>query len=331
MGSSALRVAQLGKQSVFATAVAATAKMMGVTNVMTKPEFTNTQRRYLQGDLAPAHTARITDKRGSASLDGDFTFEDFLYVLLSSVKGGVTPTGTTDKTWDIPFPVGSPASPDIRTLEVYDGTQEYELVGGICNAWTLSGAASVDGLVTFTSSWLGRDLVPSTLTAALAARAFETLAVGNLSLYVDDLGGTVGTTPVTGTLIDFSLSYDSGIHLKKFAGDADVRPSLFGYNVPKLSLSMNFESNTNAHTEIAKYGAGTGRLIRLKGLGSLITGAIYKTLQVDFAGDYTASDGFYGDREGNTTVKVQAEARLDTGAFGNYGKIQVINTVGTLP
>lgn len=331
MGSTALRIAQLGTQSAFATAVAATAKMMGITDVSGKPDFTNTQKRYLQGDFAPAHNAQITHKQASAVLNGDFSFEDFLYVLESSVKGGVTPTGTTDKTWDYPFPLGSNPNAKMRTIEINDGTQEYDIVGAVCSDWTLSGAASADGLVQFTSNWLGRDLVPDTVTAALANRAFETLPVGALALFIDDLGGTIGTTQKASTLIDFSLSYNPGIHLKKFAGDADVRPSMFGYGIPQVQLSVTYESNAAAHIEVAKYTTGTGRLIRLKGTGSIITGIIPKTLQVDFAGDILSVDPLYGDRDGNTTVKMTLGARLDTGAFANYGKIQVINSIATLP
>lgn len=331
MGSTALKVAQIGTQTVFGTAVAATAKMMGITDVSGKPDFTNSQKRYMQGDYAPAHSARITDKRASTVLNGDFSFEDFLYVLESSVKGGVTPTGTTDKTWDYPFPLGSNPGAKMRTIEINDGTQEYDIVGAVCSDWTLSGAASNDGLVQFTSNWLGRDLVPDTVTPALANRTFETLPVGALALYIDDIGGTIGTTAKTSTLVDFSLSYNPGIHMKKFAGDADVRPSLFGYGIPQVQLSVTYESNATAHAEIAKYTAGTGRLIRLKGLGSLITGIIYKSLQIDFAGDILSVDPLYGDRDGNTTVKMTLGARLDTGAFGNYGKIQVINSIATLP
>jgi hypothetical protein len=331
MGSTALKIAQLGTQTVFATAVAATAKMMGVTDVSGKPEFTNLQKRYMQGDYAPAHGARITDKRASAVLNGDFSFEDFLYVLESSVKGGVTPTGTPDKTWDYPFPLT--ASPNVkqRTIEIYDGTQEYDIVGAVCSDWALSGAASNDGLVMFTSNWVGRDFVPDTLTPALANRSVETLPVGALALFIDDLGGTIGTTAKTSTLIDFSLTYNPGIHMKKFAGDADVRPTTFGYGVPQVQLSVTYESNAAAHVEIAKYAAGTGRLIRLRGTGSLITGAIFKTLQVDFAGDILSVDSLWGDRDGNSTIKMTLGARLDTATFGNYGKIQVINSVSTLP
>jgi hypothetical protein len=326
MGSTALRVAQLGKQSVFATAVAATAKMMGVAEVNGKPDFTNSQKRYLQGDYAPAHNTRITDKRASAAINGDFSFEDFLYVLLSSVKGGVTPTGTTDKLWSFPFPLTASPAVDIRTIEINDGTQEYDIVGAVVSDWALAGAASNDGLVTFSSNWVGRDFVPDTLTPALSNRTFETLPVGAMNLYIDDLGGTIGSTAKTGTLIDFNLTYSTGIHMKKFAGDGDVRPTLFGYNMPTVGLSVTYESNATAHAEIAKYALGTGRLIRLDGAGSG-----NKKLRIDFAGDIMSVDPLYGDRDGNTTVKMTLAARLDIGAFANYGKIEITNLAATAP
>lgn len=329
MGSTALRVCQFGKESVWGTGVAATALMSGLNDLRFKPQVTNLQRRWLTGNFTPASAVVQTDRRGSASLNGDFTFEDFIYILLSSVKGGVTPTGAGDaKTWTFPFATTAAPNIESRTLEFSDGSQEYELEGGICASWQLAGGGGDDALITFNSNWIGKNLLPSTLTAALTQREFEVLAAAKMALKLDDFGGTIGTTAKAATLISWTLDYNLGVHLKKFQ-DASINPAAFGYGIPDATLGLSLEFNAIGKAEVDKYLANTGRLVQLVGQGSLISGADYKKLTVDFAGDITDVSDMWGDRDGNTTVDLTLKPRYDAGAFANWGKIEIVNEVAT--
>lgn len=330
MGSTALKIAQIGKESTFGTSVAATAKLMGLTALGATPQVTVKQSRYMQGDFAPAHTARITDSRAAAQLAGDFTFEEMPIFLTASVKGGVTGTGATaDKTWTFPFPLTASPAVDLRTLEVYDGSQEYELTSSFIESFTLSGSAANDGLVQFTTNWLGQKITKSTLTGSLPNRSVETLAVGSMALKIDDFGGTIATTNLAATLIDFNFQYNTGIHFKKFA-DGSVNPSAIGYGVPSATLSITAEFNASAITELDKYLAGTGRLVELSGTGSVV-GSGVKTLKLQTAGDITGVSELWGDRDGNTTIQFTHTMRYDAGTFANFAKIIVINGIATLP
>lgn len=330
MGSTALKVLQIGKESTFGTSVAATAKFMGLTDLSATPLVTVKQSRYMQGDFAPAHTSRVTDKRASATTQGDFTYEDMPMILTAAVKGGVTGVGATaDKTWTFPFPLTSSASVDLRTLEFYDGSQEYEIASAFVESFTISGSAANDGLVTFSANWLGRELTKSTLTGALTNRSVETLAVGSMALKIDDFGATVGTTSLTATLIDFNFTYNTGVHFKKFS-DGDVRPSAIGYGVPSATLTYTAEFNANAIAELDKYIAGTGRLIELSGTGSVL-GSSNRSLKIQLAGDITATGPLWGDRDGNTTGNFTVTTRYDTATFANFAKIIIVNGNATNP
>lgn len=331
MGASAIRIAQVGKESTFKTSVAATAKLMGITDLSVTPLVTNTQRRYLQGDYAPAHASIQTDKRGKAMLKGDFLFEDLPIFLLSAVKGGVTPTtGTTDETWTFPFPLTASPAIEPRTWEFYDGQQEYELAGGLVESFELSGEASDDGIVQFTANLISADCVKSTLTSSLSNRSVEGLPASKCSLYIDALGGTIGSTVKADTLISWKYGYKTGLHLKKFSSGG-ISPTAFGYGIPEVQLDVTAEFNAIAVAELDAYLANTGRLYRIEGLGSLITGAIYKTLRCDIGADIVEVGDLWGDRDGNTTVDLTLKSRLDTGSFANYGKITVINALATMP
>lgn len=332
MGSTALRVCQVGKETTYGTSVAATAVLMGLTEMTFAPEYTNVQRRWLAGNYAPAHAAIQTDKRGKAKVSGDFTFEDFPFYGNKGIKGGVASslTDTSAYTYTFPFPLTASPALESATWEFSDGSQEYEIAGGIIPAWSLSGDATPDGLVKFSADVAGTDCVKSTITGALTVRTVETLPCGMMQLYIDAIAGTVGTTVKANTLISWQLSYSGGTHVKKFQSGS-LSPSAFGYGIPTVSLAMVAEFNSVGIAELDAYLANTGRLYRLVGLGSLAgASTAFRKLQIDIAGDLAVSD-MWTDRDGNTTASFTLNARLDTGAFANYGQIVIVNKVGTLP
>lgn len=331
MGNSNLRVVQLGVETTWGTNVAATAKFMGVTDFNFKPAVTNTQRRYLEGAYTPVQKVVQTDKRGQAMIAGDFSFEDMPMVLQSAITGTTAGTGAgTDKTWTFTFPTSSVTAFKSHTLEFYDGTQEWEMGGSIVSSFSLSGEAAPDGVVQFTSNWIGKEITSSTVTGALSTHTFEPLAASVCQLWIDDLGGTIGSTASTATLISWNFDYASNVHLKKFQ-DGAITTSTFGYGLPDATLQLTLEYNANGDTEIDKFVAGTGRLVRIKGLGTLLTGVIYKTLQIDMAGDIVDIAELWGDRDGNTIAVVTLKPRYDAGAFASWGAITVINAVTPMP
>jgi hypothetical protein len=128
--------------------------------------------------------------------------------------------------------------------------------------------------------------------------------------------------------VSWNLDYTTGVHLKKFA-DGALAPSTFGYNVPDLTLTLTLEYNATGVAEVGKMLAATGRLVRIVGEGTLITGTTYKKLQIDISGDYTDAPKLWDDRDGNTIVTMTLKPRYDGGAFAKYGDITVTNAIAT--
>jgi hypothetical protein len=147
MGSSNLRVVQFGKESTYGTAVAAAAIMSGVSDFKFDPGIVNTGRRYLAGSFAETQKMVQTRKMPSVEISGDLTPEDFLYVADSAIKGSVSPTGTNPYTWVFPFQNTTTGAVRSRTLELYDGNQEYEMTGALVSKFSIAGADSDSGIV----------------------------------------------------------------------------------------------------------------------------------------------------------------------------------------
>jgi hypothetical protein len=323
MGTTALRRVQFGRESTWGTSVAAAAIMSGIENFSFKPNVTNFQVRTLDGTLSPSQQVVKTYEDGMAKISGYFTPEDFIYILDSGVRGSVTPTGAGPYIYTYNFPTTANGAPRFRTLEFYDGSQEWEMAGSIVKSFSLTGGDGNDSFVAFDSEWVGRSVVASTLTGALSNRAFNVLAANNTSVWSDDFGGTIGTTALTATLISWEFTCDTGLHLKKFKTGA-VTPDSYGFGPMEVGLKFAVEYNATGHGEIAKYVAGTGRLIRLR-----TTGPNSTQLTIDFAGDITDISELWQDRDGNTTAELTLKARYDAGTFANYCQIVVQNGVAT--
>lgn len=332
MGATDLVYLQSKKEASWATDAAATARWMSADKFNFKPMPVWKMLRYQRGDYAPAHGAIKTSEHGEGSIEGDVTFEELPMLLGSAVKGGVAGVllDTSAYTYTYPAPLTASPACDTRIFEMYDGGQCYQGLGMVCKSFSLSGQAGSEGMVRYASQWIGKKVETATVTGALGNRTVEGVPANMMKLYIDALGGTVGTTIKSDTLISWNINYDTGAHLKQFQ-TGDTFSSSLGYAKPAVTFSLTAEFNATGIAEVAAFLAGTGRLIRLEGLGSLAGAATaYRTFRAELAVQHMSVDDLYGDRDGNTTVTLSGAVRYDTGAFANYAKFTIINALSAL-
>ena len=316
--TSALRKVQFGKEVTFGTSVAATGVLSGVEDFRVQPQIINTPKMYLDGTQSPFLKNVQTWKWGSATISGAVSPEDILYVLDSAVNADViTGVGPWTHTFLAPVTTTVQAT-NIRTLEFYDGNQGYKLTSGYVPAFSIS--AALPDVWKFASTWAGQQVTAAAPTAALSNRVFAEIPTASTSIWIDDIGGTVGTTAVTATLIGFTLNVATAQHMKTFL-NGTITPSARSYGRLNGDLTVTLEANATGVAEIGKYLAGTGRLIRIKGT----SGA--NSVQFDFAGDYQAAPNLWDDRDGNTIITLKLAPRYDSGAFANWLKFVVTNAV----
>lgn len=331
MGIAPLTQIQVGKESSWGGAVAAAARWMGLSDACRfTPIARNTQRRYLRPNLAPTHRAHQTYRSAQLTVAGDLNTSDILYVLMSGMRGGISPTGAGNaKTWAYDAQMTASPAVESRTIEWSDGQQEYEAPGCICSQFEISANNAEDSMVQFSSTWLGKDWSQSTITGALSDRAVNYLPGLGTKLYVNDIGGTIGSTELTATLV--SWTYTFGMVTLKRRQSGAITPAGVSYLVPTCTLNMRIEHDTAGATELAKYLANTGRLIRLKNeLGAAISGGGNHTLQLDFAGDVVEDIALADTEDGDTVIDVSMAARYDTGAFASFTKATVINELAAI-
>lgn len=307
-GSWPLNKIQFGRETVQGTAVAATKVFRGNFAMLED----QTDKKVITEQIGQLVTPerRYVSKIGArlAIPSTSLTFEQLPDFLEGAVKT-VTPTGVGPYVRVYPIPVDGSVN-TIKTYTIEAGntqvpTDTQEMSYSYVDELELSGKAGEPWMINAT--WIGRQLTPATFTAALAAPTVTDALFTNTKLYIDDSGGTIGTTQKLGTLIGARIRLRSGI-LQVPGGDGvqyfrAIKP---GRPEVDFSITIEVESSSLIATERAKWVTDSTRLVRL-----LIDHGTNNKIQFDLAGVYDKI-GNYENNEGNTVVTLDGHAIVDT-------------------
>lgn len=319
---------QAGIESTRGTNVAATRKIYAqITPTYERPlaDFMDQSGTYID-----RHRVAYGRERVSFSAVDIATYEDLAWWSQFMIKGGVT--GSSSGTGYLYSFSPSLATDDLSsmTLEYGEPGNPYESGQVMVNSWTLRGDSDNDNEPGWMldCSMMGRDRITTTYTGALAERTTEVILARGTKLYVDT--STIGSTQVTGKLIDFSVTVDNGLHFKAFMEDESL---MAANKVGRGAMRVNgqFTLEFDSDTEFANYRSATPvqRKIRLEREGTVIgVGPTKKKAVLDLYG-YWSSISF-GDREGNLTATFGFAGFYDATA-ANVIKLEVTNALSTLP
>jgi len=337
-GIKALRKVQLGRESTAGTAVAATTIWRG------PAETPDDQRVVVFPDENVGYVGG-TDRNYQPQLLGAIafpetpaTYEQVPHILEAGIKT-VTPTqdGTgSDYIYAYTLPTTSANTLKPYTIEGGDNQQAYEIEYGFVTDFILAGSGGGElNAVTMAANWLGRQTTSTSFTGSLSAPTVEEILFGKGKLYIDAVGGTIGTTQKASTFLGFDLSVKTG-WVARFTGDGNLyftRAAFVGGSELEIMCNITFEYDSNATAEVSNYESGTSRLIRLAFTGEAVAtpGTTYstKTMYIDMAG---AWDNFekIGEDNGNDVVTGAFRARYNsTAAF--FAEITVVNELTSLP
>ncbi len=336
-GIKSLRRIQLGLEATKGNAVAATALWRGTgtledrSKVVFPPEDigygSGVDRSYL-----PELGAALAMEETPA------TFEQLGYVLAAGIKdvvSGAADGAGTSKIYTYTFPTTAAPTTKAYTLEGGDDQQEEEAEYCFVTDFKLSGKGGGE----FTSwmlsaNWLGRQITVSTFTGAIAVPTVEEIQFGPTKLYIDAVGGTIGTTLKSNTLIGFELPVRTGLQ-PRFEGDGNkyFSRSQWAGSQMEVLLRITFEHDGTAVAEKAARVAQTPRLIRLQSQGSAVatpgTAYTYKTARIDLAGKWESFEKI-GEENGNDVVTGVLRARYNA-TSSKFAEILIVNELATLP
>lgn len=309
---------QAGLESTPGTAVVATRVLyVDPTSVLTRvrkpnPHMFMTQTR----DNTRALTVGPVEAGGTCKLP--LSADEIIEPLLLGIRGGVTPTtpgGTVlGRQWV--FTPSSATLPSSGTIEFYDGARAWQGYGMQVNTLSIDG--SVLGTNEVTLGLFGQNMVPlSALTGSLTQRTPSFFEGWETQMFIDNFGGTPGTTVIPGQLISWSVKFSNQLARKYTAANTLAASGTpIGTMVATADLVFEAASTTVMNEYFAwenGSAAPTKRLVRLSfGNNSVIdtsTSAVGTTTAITEVGNvatYTVTNTLVVGNAVNVTGAVPA-------------------------
>lgn len=232
------------------------------------------------------HTQGPVEAGGSVSVP--VSADELIEFLLMGVQGGVTPTVVgPSQLWT--FKPG--LTLDSATIERNDGARTQRLVGTNVNQLTIAGTVAGENLATMELFSQNRE-EGITLTTALADRTPTFMEGWQTNVYIDNFGGTAGTTILTGALVEWNITINNQMGRVYTANNTLAASAV---SIGELEISASFRmlaTSAAVATEIANWDADTKRLIRLEFLGPAneIGGSARRYVTIDLPGSWTSPD-----------------------------------------
>jgi hypothetical protein len=334
-GVDGFRKMQLGAEATAGTAVAATAIWRGKASMSDDRRvvmFPEEDIALASGDsrtYTPLYDAGIEFPETEMTFEQPYPYE----AGIKAVGTGVADGAGSGRIYAYPFPTTAASLNTLRTytIEAGDNQQAEEMEYSFVESFKISGKPGE--ALKHTSTWRGRQWTTTTFTSALSLPTVETILASKGKLYIDTVGGTLGATQVSASLLGMELSaktgwrpVNTGDGYLYFSGVEFVRELL------EVVLQLTFRHNASAVSEKAAWRAETARKLRLQYDGSALTaGTKYSTkaLRIDMAGKWEKFERISADGGIHTSTGV-FRARNDSTA-NLFAVIEFCNALATLP
>jgi hypothetical protein len=334
------RIYASNAEDTHGTAEAAVEVLRGVLafedeNELHRPEYDrNSLALYHEDD-------EFVSKRVSLAWTFDLNFRHILWPLLMGVRGNVTPT-QPDSTnepnaylWTFAPSLTGANTPDqangIETFTFEFGDDDQAFEAGFCFATEIEISGEADGVVEATVSIVGDEKSETSFTGGLSEQSVQLAPFNLAKIYIDDDGGTMGSTQKTGLLRAFTWTLETGLFAFPTAdGSLTFGAVSEGRKAPELELV--YKAGSDAETERGHYRSRNTRLVRieLNGQTELDSGQDNPPyLQLDQAIRYEHWP-MIDDDDGQSIISVPAYGVYNSG-YGKVFECAVLNDVSALP
>ena len=318
---------QLGTESTWGTPVTPTVQLIGVTGGNIKDNIQGEVEDDMIGRLGPSNIAVVFAANGSASCEGHALYEDINYPL-ESMFGAVSPNGTGPytRTGAAPLANASPTNPRSFTFYKGDSVSGKRLEGALVNSLTLTGNSK--GYLDYSYSMIGQ-VVSDGTPAALGSRTVNKVMGSQASLFIDAVGGTVGSTAAASTAFRYELTLNGPRELQTYLGNltpTDWNENKFSGTL-KLDMKYDATAATSLITSMLDKSTSTPaqRQIRI-----VHSNGANLDLRFDFAGSVIEGSEYFNDLNGLVTISVTLQGTYNT-AMGNWFAYRSVNSVSALP
>jgi hypothetical protein len=166
-------------------------------------------------------------------------------------------------------------------------------------------------------------------TTGLSLPSVTPALFSHTKVYIDDSGGTIGTTQVSDVLLSADITIDSGIRWLP-PGDGFLYPRVVKRGAPNLTFSLNFELEEDTGTSIVARERSLHdvpnhyRLIRLE-----TPGPNGESFVLDMAAKYDKPGPYAQEDDLDTAVSFDGHATYSP-TDGLFFQVDITNSVAAL-
>lgn len=319
---------QIGVETVYGTSVPADKQLTGM-NI----QLTPVGEVDAYGPMGQKYnTLAILNREWSTGdISGRPTYTEVVYPLSSVLTTAVitTPaTGVTARDWDWTPANTGPDTPKSFTVEQgQPGAGLADKVTGL-RVNELGFKFSRTAGVEMSGAAIARAiLIAQTLTAAPTAIDLVPVAPGQVSVYIDDTVGALGTTKL---LRDFSAEFQIG---DRYSPVWPLNAALTSFDAltelkPKASVKLTLGNDTAGQAFLATMRTGAKKFIRIEAVGPIIELALPYLFRIDICALVSDAPS-KGDVDGLSTLDWPFTPAYDA-TLGAAFKIKVRNTLTAL-
>jgi hypothetical protein len=332
-GFTRFRKWQLGKQSAFGTAVAATRRMAWRGTPEINPNWTDVEDIDV-GSIDPVMPAYRTQTDITTTITAPVAYNDLQVYMGAAVRGGVSATGAgAAKTW-----THTALSTSATTLDYYTGewgddvtADGFRFRDGIAESLEFSFDEGMGPWQVSADFRFGYADAHVTATSGLEVGSNLIWAYGaDTALYINDTSGAIGTTQITDALHSATIRIENEVDQKRFANGSNSRFALDGYGLSgrTITATLTFAKASSivaaANSETVDWlnADPVNRYLSLVTTSpSIITGSTPYSWTQNLSGTWrTRSDGELGN---NSTVTLEMRGRYDAGLGYAYRSVAV--------
>lgn len=314
---------QIGTESTWGTAVAQTAKLGLLDDLTLTPEIQAELIPDKRASLAPAYASVLNYTTGTAKAKGICTYQDMPY-WLDSLFSTATPSGANPYVRAYTGALGT--IPTHKAFTLAKGTGQgyshcYSLTGAIVNEMSVKIQTSKPWELDL--SFIGKSVGTDTIDS-LSDRTQTPIHANNTTLYIDAVGGTIGTTAISTAWFGAELKIKNNVMPYASAGASTPFSFRDARWEATLKLTMEVQSGTKAYLDSIIGSSLLQHQIRIKAT----TGAS-AIQQFDIAGTLLKSPEIVKDQDGVSSFEFEYTAEYNSTLAG-YLAASNTNTVASL-
>jgi hypothetical protein len=325
----------LGRETSWGTPVAATAKLMSVTEATVTPIRERVRPEEIRGSLMPHFHIFDVFHAFEADIQGFLTLEDILFPL-SNILGQTTPTapgaGQDNYTWVFSGPLTSVPGLLPVTIEWTDSVRGYQGQGGLGQELVIS--AQVNQEARYRWRVRGRQIAQAA-AQSLPERLVTPLAANLFTVDRADDAANPTYSPLLGVVRQWELTIRSGLTLVPTQSGV-LTATAFGLQGYVGTLRMVVLHRSPEGTGIIDdFLAGTGfppigKLVILRFRSAQYYGTPPAQLTIEFACVPVAVTELFTNADGLTAFQVEFHVRYAP-LWGKWLSVTVVNNVASLP